>query len=228
MSNTAEKETKTVDRPRWLFGRAELIIVILLGLVSMSVAYASFESSLYGGNTSADYSKGNNLRTEAESLYLEGNQQYTQDSATLQQLAVLKVAADAGDATAQAQYDQLYFIGVSDDLDKAFQKAAQQDIDDPKFYHDPQADKDYQASLFDAYGKKLDKGVNLVKQGDKFNNYGDQLTLSTVLMALTLFLLGVAAVVRKPRTKLILGAIGMVIFVGAAIFAATIPFIWLG
>ncbi len=114
---------ETTERPVWLFGRTELIIVILLGLVSLGTAYASFEASLYGGIQQSSYTKGNNLQTEAESLYLEGNQQFTQDSQTIQQLAVLEVAADAGDATAQAQYDELYFIAVSEDLDAAIQNA---------------------------------------------------------------------------------------------------------
>ena len=41
---------ETTDRPVWLFGRTELIIVILLGLVSLATAYTSFEASLYDGN----------------------------------------------------------------------------------------------------------------------------------------------------------------------------------
>jgi hypothetical protein len=220
-------DTPAPARPVWLFGRTELIIVILLGLVSLSAAYASFEASLYGGQTQASYTKGNNLQTEAESLYLEGNQQFTQDSQTIQQLAVLKVAADGGDAVAQAQYEELYFIAVSEDLDAAIQDAAQQDADDPDFYHDPQANEDYQNSLFASYADKSDEGHALIDAGDASNGSGDRLTLSTVLMAITLFLLGVAAVLRRPRTQIVLAAIGVVIYIGAIVLAATVPFLWL-
>lgn len=218
---------ETTERPVWLFGRTELIIVILLGLVSLGTAYVSFEASLYGGIQQSSYTKGNNLETEAESLYLEGNQQFTQDSQTIQQLAVLKVAADAGDATAQAQFEQLYFVAVSAELDAAIQSAAQLDADEPDFYHDPQADEDYQAALFGAYGEKSAEGEELIAKGDEANGHGDRLTLSTVLMAITLFLLGVAAVLRRPRTQIVIAAIGMTIFTGAAIFASTVPFVWL-
>jgi len=220
-------QPENTDRPVWLFGRTELIIVILLGLVSLGTAYASFEASLYDGNQQSNYTKGNQLQTEAESLYLEGNQQFTQDSQTIQQLQVLKVAADAGDSTAQAQYDQLYFIGVSEDLDAAIQDAASQDESDPGFWHDPQANEDYQAKLFSEYGEKADKGQQLIEDGDQANQYGDRLTLATVMMAITLFLLGVAAVIRRPRTQIVISIIGMVIFTGASIFAATVPFVWL-
>ena len=218
---------ETTDRPVWLFGRTELIIVILLGLVSLAVAYASFEASLYGGIQQSSYTKGNKLQTEAESLYLEGNQQFTQDSQTIQQLAVLGVAADAGDATAQAQYEELYFIAVSEDLDAAIQNGAQLDADEPDFYHDPQADEDYQNALFGAYAERADEGEALITKGDEANGYGDVLTLSTVLMAISLFLLGVAAVLRRPRAQIALAAIAVVITIGAAISAATVPFVWL-
>ncbi|HWM33180.1 MAG TPA: hypothetical protein VNR36_02965 [Pseudolysinimonas sp.] len=214
-------------RPAWLFGRTELIIVILLGLVSLATAYASFEASLYGGIQQSSYTKGNNLETEAESLYLEANQQYTQDAQTIQQLAVLRVAADAGDPVAKAQLEELYFVAVSEDLDAAIQNAAALDESDAGFYHDPQADEDYQSALFGAYGEKSAEGEALIAAGDEANSLGDKLTLSTVLMAITLFLLGVAAVIRRPRSQVIIAAIGVVIFLGAAAIALTVPFVWL-
>lgn len=46
-------------------------------------------------------------------------------------------------------------------------------------------------------------------------------------MAITLFLLGVAAVLRGARTQLTVAALGMVVFLGAAGLAATVPFVWL-
>ena len=214
-------------RPRWLFRRIEVVIVVLLGLVSFATAYTSFEASLYGGSSSTLYSKGNNNETEAESLYLEANQQYMQDAQTIASLAELKVAADSGDAIAQAQYDELYFISVSDDLDKAITKADKANAADPTTYTSPLDDKKYQAALFGDYADKSDSGVAKVKQADVDNAFGDRLTLNTVLMALTLFLLGVGAVVRQSRTKIVLAAFGMTIFVAAAVLTALIPFIWL-
>jgi hypothetical protein len=216
------------DRPAWLFGRTELIIVILLGLVSLGTAYASFEASLYGGIQQASYTKGNNLQTEAESLYLEGNQQFQKDAQTVAELRQLQAAVDAGDPYAQARYDELYFISVSGtDLEPAFEAALAQDEADPEFWHDPQADEDYQQALFGAYADKADEGQGLIAKGDEANGLGDRLTLATVMMAITLFLLGVAAVVRRPRTQIVIAVIGMVIFTGAAIFAAGVPFVWL-
>jgi Tfp pilus assembly protein PilE len=216
------------DRPRWLFGRMELIIVILLGLVSLGIAYTSFESSLYDGNMQSAYAQGNNDKTEAESLYLEANQQYVQDTQTLATLAQLRIAAASGDATAQRQYDQVVFMDVSPDLQKAMDAAAAKQATNPATYVDPQEDADYQAALFGDYGDKLDRSKAELTDGQQANNLGDRLTLTTVLMAVPLFLLGVAAVIRRPRQQLVLLIVGMAMFAFASVLAAFVPFVWLG
>ena len=69
----------------------ELIIAILLGLVSIVTAYASFQRALYDGQTPQKYTIGSNLATEAESLYLEGNQQYVQDAQLYDRLTDLQL-----------------------------------------------------------------------------------------------------------------------------------------
>jgi hypothetical protein len=106
-------------------------------------------------------------------------------------------------------------------------KAEKKQAAHPKSYVDPQDDKAYQAALFGDYADKANAGIAKVSAGDRFNGYGDRLTLSTVLMAIPLFLLGVAAVIRRPRSQVALAIIGMVIFVFAAVVAATVPFVWL-
>ena len=209
------------------FSDLQLVIVVLLGIVSVATAYASFEAALYGGQQASAYSKGGAAQTEAESLYLEGNQQYVQDSQTIQQLAILRVAADAGDPVAEAQWEELNFVGVSDDLAAAIDAAAALDESEPEFWHDPQADEDYQAALFGEYGELDAQAEALLDEGDEANLLGDKLTLNTVLMALSLFLLGIAAVLNNRRAQWILIAVGGGIFVLAFVLTLLVPFVWL-
>jgi hypothetical protein len=219
-------DTETPTGPWWQ-RHVELIVVILLGIVSVATAYTSFQSSLYDGQRADSISLSEAAGTEAESLYLEGNQQYVQDSQTIQQLALLQVAIDGGDPLAQAQYDELYFVAVSEELDAAIQNAAAQDEAEPEFWHDPQADEDYQAALFGGYAEEKAKSEELRATGNGYNASADTLGLYTGIMAITLFLLGVAAVVRRLLTKWILIAVGGAIFLITAILTATIPFVWL-
>ena len=219
-------ETPSVSAPWWQ-RHVELIVVILLGIVSVATAYTSFQSALYDGQRADAISLSEAAGTEAESLYLEGNQQYVQDSQTIQQLAVLQIAAANGDAVTQAQYDELYFIAVSEELDAAIQNAAALDESDPDFWHDPQADEDYRSTLFGAYGEKQLESEELRDQGNGYNRAADTLGLYTAIMAITLFLLGIAAVVRRPLMQWILIVTGGGIFLVTAILTGTIPFVWL-
>lgn len=209
----------------------ELWLVILLGVVSVATAYASFQAALYGGQQAAAYAVSQNAQTEAESLYLEANQQYQQDAATLARLAELSIQAESSDPAAAAvaaeSLEQIYFMNVSEDLDGAIERAAAVNDADPSTYTSPLDDEEYQAALFGAWAEKDEEAKAAAVQGNQANNYGDRLTLSATLMAITLFLLGVAAVVRRERTKVLLMGIGMVVFVGSAAIAVMVPFTWL-
>ena len=206
----------------------EVIIAILLGVVSIATAYVSFQSSLYGGNQATSYSVGNNLSTEAESMYLEGNQQYVQDSQLWQTLTSLRLDIANPDPAvseaAQLKYDTIYFQSVSEDFDGAIQRADATNEADPDFYVDPSDDEEYQESLFSSYADTKDESEKTIKEGDQAGVYSDKLTLSTVIMAVSLFLLGIAAVVSVFRIKLIMGAIGVGIFIIAVIIAVAIPY----
>jgi hypothetical protein len=223
---TAASDAKPSTRIPF-FSDLQLVIVVLLGIVSVATAYASFEAALYGGQQASSYSKGGALQTEAESIYLEANQQFVQDSQTIQQLAVLQVAADAGDTVAAAQWEELYFVGVSEDLAAAIDAAAALDESEPEFWHDPQADEDYQAALFGSYGEQSIASEDLRKEGDALGYNGDLLSLYTTLMAVSLFLLGIAAVLKRPLMQWVLIATGGAIFLVTAILTAMVPFVTL-
>jgi hypothetical protein len=210
----------------WWTRHVELVVVIMLGIVATATAYVSFQSGIYGGHSDEKYSLSEAAGTEAESLYLEANQQYVVDAQTIQQLAAYSIAAEAGDAVASAQYDHLYFVAVSEELDAAIQNAAALDEAEPEFWHDPQADENYQAALFGAYGEKAETSAQLRKSGDELGLNGDLLSLYTTLMAVSLFLLGIAAVLKNVRSQWLLIAVGGVIFLGTSVATALVPFTW--
>jgi Tfp pilus assembly protein PilE len=217
------------ETPRFasFFGNLELIIAILLGVVSIATAYASFQAALYGSKMDAAYATGNAQATEAESLYLEGNQQFVQDTQVFNQLSLLQVQITAGDALAQEQYDTLYFQGVSDEFGAAIERAAAQTAADPEYFYSPVDDEDYQNFLFSPWNDKKMESVATTAEGDTFNSFGDRLTLYTVLMSVSLFLLGISALVRQRRTQLVLVATGVVISGVAIVLTATVPFVGL-
>jgi len=207
----------------------ELVIAILLGIVSIATAYVSFQAALYGGAGATAYAVGNNLSTEAESLYLEGNQQYQQDNALWDNLTLLTIDIQGTDAAAaelaQQKYDTLVFQSVSEDFQGAIDRATAENDADPTLYTSPLDDEDYQNSLFADYASTKDDAVAKVKEGDDLGAEGDKLTLYTVLMSISLFLLGVSALVRQTRTQFVLIGTSVAIFGVSAVLALLIPYL---
>lgn len=201
--------------------------MIVLGLASLATAWATFQAALYDGKQAASYAEGQSLRTEAESLYLEANQQYTQDAATLGRLAELRIAADAGDAVAQAQYDELAFMNVSDDLAAAIERADEANAADPVYYTSPLADEEYQHALFGGYAETAEIAEQILVQGQEFSALSDRLKLATTVLAISLFLLGIAAVVRRYSIKTALTLGGSAILVLGIVWTLAVPTTWL-
>jgi len=225
-----ESSDAASSRRHSFFEDLQLLIVILLGVVSVATAYVSFEAALYGGQQAAAYSRGGAAQTEAESIYLEANQQYVQDAETLTRLSEYQIEMDGADpdvaAAASEKYDQLYFTSVSEDLDAAIAWAQAENEADPTTYTDPQASEDYQYALFGAWSDADTAAKALLAQGDEANQYSDRLTLNTVLMAIALFLLGIAAVIRNRRAQWILIGVSSAIFLLALGLTVIVPFTW--
>jgi hypothetical protein len=179
------------------------------------------------------YAVGQSYKTEAESMYLEANQQYVQDAQTLVKLFELNVEVESGDAAtaalAQAKADAIYFASVSDTFAAAIAAADEANAASPDApYISPQDDETYLAELFGPYEEQAAAADEKIIAGDRANGLSDQLTLYTVLMALSLFLLGIAAVMKKFGTQFLIIGIAMVIFTFSAVLTATVPFVALG
>ena len=231
--STTTSATSPGTRFAWLTKNMEIIVVSLLGLVSVATAYTSFQSSLYDSQSASSYAAGQNVKTEAESMYLEANQQYVQDAQTLVKLFELNVEIQSGDAAtaalAQAKADAIFTSSVSDTFAAAIAAADEANAASPDTpYISAQDDETYLAELFDPYLEEAATAEEMIAAGDRYNGLGDQLTLYTVLMALALFLLGIAAVLKKFRMQVLLIAVSMVIFTFAAVLTALVPFVSLG
>ncbi|HWL60035.1 MAG TPA: hypothetical protein VNQ48_04025, partial [Microbacteriaceae bacterium] len=205
--------------------RVELVIVILLGIASVATAYVTFQSSLWDSAMASEYTRGQHLKTEAEALYLEANQQYVQDAQTYAQLAVLGVDAISEDpavaANAVAKIDALALTGIDDVLAAALEWSNATG-------EYPLGAEEY---LVDRYGDYHDLQAQAAAHliaGDQANAYSDQLTLYTVLLAIALFLLGVAAVVTSTTIKWGLIGVGSVIAVVAVVLTSLVPFAAVG
>jgi hypothetical protein len=231
--STSATSKKAGSFSTWLAKSIEIIVVSCLGLVSVATAYTSFQAALYDSQMASAYAVGQSYKTEAESMYLEANQQYVQDSQTLLRLFELNIEIQSGDAStaalAQAKADAIYTASVSDTFADAIAAADEANAANPDApYISAQDDETYLAELFDPYQEQNTAADEKITEGDRYNGLSDQLTLYTVLMALSLFLLGIAAVMKKFGTQFLIIGIAMVIFTFSAVLTATVPFVALG
>lgn len=231
--STSATSKKAGSFSTWLARYIEIVVVSCLGLVSVATAYTSFQAALYDSQMASAYAVGQSYKTEAESIYLEANQQYVQDSQTLLRLFELNIEIQSGDAStaalAQAKADAIYTASVSDTFAEAIAAADEANTANPDApYISAQDDEAYLAELFDPYQEQNAAAEEKIIAGDRYNGLSDQLTLYTVLMALSLFLLGIAAVMKKFGTQFLIIGIAMVIFTFSAVLTATVPFVTLG
>ena len=229
-SAPAESSRRSRTEPRLgrLLSNVELVTAILLGVVSVTTAYASFQATLYDGETAKQFTQGQNSQTEAESLYLEANQQYIRDVQLWDQMTELQIEIDnvpSVAAASQLKYDTLLFTSVSEDLNQAIVWSAEQNAADPDVFTSPFDSEDYQNALYGAWAEEDDKSIGYFAAGDIADKHGDTLTLTTVLMAISLFLLGVAAVARQLRVQLILMGVSMVIYAVSLVLMIGVLFI---
>jgi len=216
----------------WLGKRIEVITAILLGVVSCVTAYAGFQAALYDSNMASAYSQAQVLSTQAESLYLEANQSYTQDAQLWNTLNELSIDMESGDADlaerASVKYSVLYSDAVTAELDGAIQRSLAASEANGGEYVDPLSDEEYLTALFGASGEVAAESAAKTEAGNVSNSYGDKLTLYTVLMTISLFLLGVAAVVTRQLIKFMLIGFSVVVFLTALVLTLMVPFVALG
>lgn len=225
-SSTTEPPRESSRARRWIDREFELVIAVLLGVASVVTAWASFQASLYDGEMAAANTQAGVLSAEAESLYLEGNQQFMSDGQLFQrltELAVQEAGPDPASASvARETIDVLTFQSMTDEFAAAMDWADAENAADPTTFTHPQGSEDYQLALFSAYQEKKAEAEATLKRALVFNELGDKLTLNTVLLAISLFLFGVAALLRVRRTRYIVTMVAGVVTVVATVLTVLV------
>ena len=199
-----ERRQRTLDR-------TEIVIAILLGIAAILTAWSTFQSAQLGGAVTAAYSEGIRLSDTASQAFNDASATDIADEALFLEFAK---ASNAGD---ESTADYIYSSLMSDDLAAAVDWWVEQPdsagYDTPFVEDNPNwsttAYDDAAAIDADAQAK-FDEAT--VKDGQ-----GSDFDVLSIIIAISLFLFGVASLVRQERIKIGLGAIGAVILVYSAI-----------
>lgn len=199
MSKSDETQTGKFDNERNR-GRMEVIIATLLGLAAVLTAVAGYQSALRGGDSIQSFNDGIRSTNDANAFYSEATQTVSRDQALFLEYA--KAAQDPKTAEL-SQY--LKATLMDENLSKATDEWQDDETDkiatplDAPSYAVPQQDEAERLS------KLTDRQFNEARALD---DEGDQYDLVGVIVASSLFFLGIAGVMSSFRIKLVGTALG--------------------
>jgi hypothetical protein len=214
MEETAEARGTISERNE---GRLEFVAAVLLGMAALVTAWAAFQASQYDGKMLTSFTEANLTLSDANALYNEGTQEYIEDEL----LFIQYVTAIQQDDIDMAAY--LRESLMSDRLVASIEWWEQQPDDsgfdtpfvdeNPNFIIQQYVDGD---ALVDETDASFQAGQDANDTGDKFN-------LITVLLAASLFLLGIATTFKVLSMRIACLGIGAALFVGATAWLLTLP-----
>lgn len=212
LSETSDAAARRSER---LEGRLELIAVLLIGLAATATAWAAFQGGQYDGQMLTAFTEANLSLNDANAYFNEGTQEYVQD----EMIFLRYVEAVEEDDLDLAEY--LRDSIMSDRLVAAIEWWEKQG----DAYDTPFVDEN-PAYVVEAYkeGEALSAATDKsFEEGEDANKTGDTYNLITVLLAASLFVLGIATSFKVLPVRAGLIGVGAFIFIMSTIWMLTLP-----
>lgn len=224
-SGSGDKEPE--KKSFWNENKIEIIVAILLGATALLTAWASWIGSLHSGIQSINFTKSNNMSSEAGTAYDYELQLFISDVMTWNKMVdysfeMALAEADGNQEKADMIKERLQTYkkqNASDILSEGIEwlKNNENGADSP--FEMPGINDKYFAEAKTMYEEAHD----LLKEGQNDNARGDAYNLVSVLYSLVLFLLGIIGIFKRLPNRIIILSIAAVILVGATIYMLTIP-----
>lgn len=197
--------------------RVEVLSTVLLATAAVATAWATYQSTQWRGDQAADYSKATAARIQSAQAATRAGQETQVDIATFIQWV------DA-DAAGDGKLARFYRKRFRPEFRPAFAAwLATSPKTNPDAPPTPFAMPEYRlATAQQAARLNTLAGVNADSAGEA-NQRADDYILAVVLFAISLFFAGVSTKVRSLRQQEALLAIGGLLFVGTAVWLATLP-----
>ncbi len=191
--------------------RLELFAAIILGIAAILTAISAYKAALSDGNALQGYTESTRTLNDSGTFYAQSNQAVSNDQALFVQYAV---AARNGD-------DELTAYIKANLMEPNLRKAVDWWESKEGAAKSPFVDESPYTYEDGDEARRLEKEADKqFKAGSKADNDGDKFELASVLLAITLFLGGIATLFKRRPTKiLMLGISTISLGVGAVAFA---------
>lgn len=193
--------------------RLETLSSVMLAAAGVASAWATYQSSLWGGIQASGYATASAQVTEAARLELQAGQKAGLDTALY--MAWLSAAAE-DDRELMTFYERRFapsFRKVFDDWRAQYPEDLRGQVRQGPAVPLPRAEHPESRDA----ARLRAEADDLFKQAARANATGDRYVASTVILALILFLLGISTVTRSDRQKrlmvLLAGGLGVAVLV---------------
>ena len=202
---TADSGKAEEERKQRLLDRTEIVLAILLGVAAILTAWSTFQSAQLGSAMTAAYSEGIRVSDAASQAFNDASAADVADQALFLEFAK---SAQAGDEeTAGYIHDSLMSAELAAAVDWWSEQPDSSGYDTPFTEDNP----NWSTALYDdAAALDADAQAQFDEAKDK-DALGSDFDILAIIIALSLFLFGVASLVRQERIKIGLGAVGAVI-----------------
>lgn len=188
---------------RWM----ELVAAVILGVAAILTAISAYKAALLDGDALQGYTESTRTLNDSSTFYSQANQTYSQDQTIFIQYAT---AAQAKNSELQS-----YLLNL---MRPELQKAVEwwEKTDDATTPFDEEPGNPYSVSDTDEAQRLEKQAAAQFKDGAAADDQGDKFELASVLLAITLFLGGIATLFKRRPTKLLmLGISGVSLGIGA-------------
>lgn len=184
--------------------RLEIWIAGLLGVVAIITAFATYKAVLEDGDTLKNFNEGVRINDDATAQDTEGTQQYTTDQAIYLEF----IKSEVGGETRIANYfRETLFSPELEESVKWVEEGGDEAIS--PF----QEDSPYTRPEWAEAEKLRTQTKEKFEQAGVHDEDGDKYVLATVILSISLFLLGIAGVNRQYRVQQGLTAVASVVLV---------------
>jgi hypothetical protein len=167
----------------------DIFIVVLLGIVSTATAWSGVQSSLHGGVSDEALTNYQLNSAEANILWITAEVKYRDDLSVWKDKQV-RLIIDG------ISKDEIYADVQTSNGSYEFYESAMTCLIAKPTSQLPDC-KSYMESLYGPYGEVFDKGETILRESETAGKHSDQLQMLTALFAVSLFMLGVASIIKR-------------------------------
>ena len=208
---TADSGKAEEERKQRLLDRTEIVLAILLGVAAILTAWSTFQSAQLGSAMTAAYSEGIRISDAASQAFNDASAVDVADQALFLEFAKSAQAGD--DDTAGYIHDSLMSAELAAAVDWWSEQPDSSGYDTPFTEDNP----NWSTALYDdAAALDADAQAQFDEAKEK-DAIGGDFDILAIIIALALFLFGIASLVRQERIKIGLGVVGTVILVFSVI-----------